>query len=105
MFVFTSPKRSISLGNGVEAFLHSCGNERVDVFDSDEIAIDTLPTGPYVSYQAHLWQPWRVYNDSQSAFMVSLEPHLAHDSKYTVRTALESGSNVDTVVSSRSYAS
>ena len=104
VFISSSPKRSIRLGNGVKALLHTYGNERVDFFGSDEIAIDTLPTGPYVLYQARLWQPWRVYNDTQSAFMVSLEPHLAHDSKYTVRTALESVSNVDIVVSSRLYA-
>ena len=104
MFISNSPDQSISLGNGVDALLQSYGNERVDVFGSDDVAIDTLPTGPYVSYQGRLWQPLRIYNDAQSAFMVSLEPHLAHDSKHTVRTTLESNSNVDIVVPSRLYA-
>jgi hypothetical protein len=103
IFLSTHHDRSVTIGDGVEALLRYHGTQRIDFLSTNDLGPATLPTGPYVSYQKRLWQPWRVYHDRQSAFMVGLEPELAHESKH-VAHSLSQVPNAEIVVSSRLYA-
>jgi Amidase len=103
LFLSKVTNRPISLGEGVETLLQSYGNERIDLLYLKDDIVDALPTGPYVAHQKHLWQPWRIYSDTQSAFMVSLEPRLSDTSKYVAHTTSDA-LDVQIVVPSRLYA-
>lgn len=82
--------------------LQSFGNERIDVLNPKDGFIDAVPTGPYVAHQKRLWQPWRIYSDTQSAFMVGLEPCLFYTFRYVAHTPLEV-LDIQIVVPSRLY--
>lgn len=103
IFLSAGQNQSINLGEGVKALLHSYGNRRINILKAQDLIIDSFPTGPYISYQEHLWQPWRVYSDTKSAFMASLEPHSSSVSERTAQTTLKNP-NARIKVASRLYA-
>lgn len=103
IFLSAGQNRSINLGEGVKALLHVYGNRRIDILNAPDLIVDPFPTGPYISYQEHLWQPWRVYSDTKSAFVASLEPYSSSVSERTTQNTLKNP-NAKIKVSSRLYA-
>ncbi|KAI9717361.1 MAG: hypothetical protein M1828_007249 [Chrysothrix sp. TS-e1954] len=102
VFLSTSNNPSLQFGEGVEATLRSYGNREIDLLSSDDISPVDLPSGPYVAYEGHIWQPWRIYKDSQSAFVLSLEPYTPHTSSQSSHTRSDV-SEMEIVVASRLY--
>ena len=89
LFLSSSQNQSISLGEGFETLLQSYGNELIDVLNPNDDFIAALSIDPHVAHQKHLWQPWHIYSDTQSAFMVGLEPRLPDISKHVAHTPSE----------------
>jgi hypothetical protein len=70
--VFTGPP-NIEITAGANKFLHSVGTTRIELIDATKSTFVPSP-GPYFASDQYLFEIWRLYDDSQGAFLTPLVP-------------------------------
>lgn len=77
--IFLSRRGSerIIVEEDVHALLHFYRNRHYKFLFVEDQVLKALPNGPYMSYQGRLWEPWRIFPDTQSAFTTILEKSAA----------------------------
>ena len=70
--VFTGPS-TIEITAGANKFLHSLGTTRIELIDATK-STAVPPPGPYFASGQGLLEIWRLYDDSQGAFLTPLVP-------------------------------
>lgn len=70
--VFTGPS-PIDISAGANKFLHSIGATMIELVDATK-STAVPPPGPYFASDQCLLEIWRLYDDSQGAFLTPLVP-------------------------------
>lgn len=70
--IFTGPA-NVDITPGANDFLHSMSTTWIEVMDLRNVTSPPAP-GPYFAHGKHIYEIWRLYDDSQGAFMTSLIP-------------------------------
>ncbi len=71
---YGSTKEELTIGDGVDDLLRQWKTKTIDFVHDLDPSEKPLSPGPYVTLVNSLWQPWRLHNDRQNAFMSSFEP-------------------------------
>lgn len=98
---YGSDKQDIRFELGAEDELASWNTKNWTFADPSDGS--SVATGPYVFVKGKIWQPWKVYYDSQGAFMSTFKPSSSNRGSLARLDYPEAGIDMGVIVPSRCY--